>query len=313
MRSRTRRYGPAWIAALIGIGYAGAAAPQTARPEAAPAIPVPSQRTAGAGGVELAVYEAGVRGRPAIVFIHGFSQNTMTWKPQFSGPLADRFHLVGYDLRGHGASETPPAPNGYVESTLWADDLAAVIRDRGLQRPVLVGWSYGGYIIADYLRRYGDADLGGVVLVAAVTKNGTEEAAGFLTDEVLAIFGDVLASEVGRSLAGTRALVDLWAAPGSSDWQLGYGSAMMVPPEVRSAMFSRVLDNDDVLTGVRVPTLVVHGRDDRIVRVRASEHAASMVKGARLVLYEGAGHTPHRDDPGRFNRDLAEFVGSLQR
>ena len=56
---------------------------------------------------------------------------------------------------------------------LWADDLAAVIKARNLQRPVLVGWSYGGYTIADYVRKFGDAGLGGLVFLAAVTKNGT--------------------------------------------------------------------------------------------------------------------------------------------
>ena len=45
--------------------------------------------------------------------------------------------------------------------------MAAVIDQTGLEQPVLVAWSYGGYIVADYLRAYGDAHIGGINLVGA--------------------------------------------------------------------------------------------------------------------------------------------------
>jgi pimeloyl-ACP methyl ester carboxylesterase len=91
-------------------------------------------------------------------------------------------------------------------------------------------------------------------------------------------------------------------------WEISYGSAMMVPPEVRVAMFSRVLDNDDVLARIRVPTLAIHGTGDRIVRVSAATHTASTVPKAKLLLYDGVGHAPHLEAPERLGRDLAEFV-----
>ncbi|CAN5621427.1 hypothetical protein BH23GEM9_BH23GEM9_26790 [soil metagenome] len=96
--------------------------------------------------------------------------------------------------------------------------------------------------------------------------------------------------------------------PGSEGWLTAYGSAMMVGPEVRQAMFGRVLENDDVLARIRVPTLVVHGADDRIVLKTAAEHTARTVPGARLLVYDGVGHAPHYQAADRFNRDLAEFV-----
>jgi non-heme chloroperoxidase len=270
-----------------------------------------SEKVVGGAGLTLTVYDAGRSGARSVVFIHGFTQNALTWDHQFRG-LADRFHVVAYDLRGHGASEKPLDAAQYTDPALWADDLAAVIRSRGLDRPVLVGWSYGGYVIADYIRRYGDAELGGLVFVAATTKNGTEEAAAHLTEDVLEIFPQVLASDVRTSLAGTRALTKMFAGPRPEEWELAFGSAMMVPSEVRLAMFSRLLDNDDVLARIGVATLVVHGRRDRIVRVAAAEHTARTVPGARLLVYPGAGHAPHLDHAARFSRDLAEFIASIR-
>jgi non-heme chloroperoxidase len=269
-----------------------------------------SGKIVGGGGLNISVYDAGSAGAPPIVFIHGFSQNFMTWDRQFRD-LADRFHVNAYDFRGHGSSEKPLEPEKYTDSSLWADDLAAVIQSRNLHRPVLVGWSYGGYVIADYIRKYGDAGLGGLVFVGATTKNGTEEAAGFLTEEVLGIFGDVLAPDVRTSLDATGALARMFAPP--QQWEVAFGSAMMVAPQIRLAMFSRLLDNDDVLASIRVPTLVMHGANDRIVRLSAAEHTARTIPGAKLLVYNGLGHAPHLDNPVRFNRDLAEFVRSVWR
>ena len=61
---------------------------------------------------------------------------------------------MAYDLRGHGMSEAPLGPEHYTNGELWADDVA-IIDQLGLERPVLVGWSYGGFIICDYLRAHG--------------------------------------------------------------------------------------------------------------------------------------------------------------
>jgi pimeloyl-ACP methyl ester carboxylesterase len=264
---------------------------------------------AGGGGLRLTVYEGGKASGPSIVFIHGFTGSYLSWERQLFGPLAEEFRLLAYDLRGHGASDKPLDPSRYTDATLWADDLDAVIRAKQLHRPVLVGWSYGGYVIADYVRRYGDQALGGVVFVGANTKNGTAQATGYLTDEVLALFGDVLSTDVLKSLDGTRALTGLFGNRVRGRLrERAYGTAMMVPSAVRAAMFNRLLDNDDVLTRILVPTLVMHGDADRIVRLSAATHTVATVPGARLIVYDGVGHAVQFDAPQRFGRDLSEFV-----
>ena len=270
-----------------------------------------AERMSGGGGVAISVYDRGAPGTRPIVFIHGFSQSFLTWDDQFR-ELAPSFHIVAYDLRGHGASEKPLDPALYTESLPWAEDLAAVIRAKNLQRPVLVGWSYGGYVIADFVRRFGDGGLGGIVFLAAVTKNGTEEATAFLSQEVLSVFADILSPDVRNSIDGTRALASMFSKRGSDEWEVAVASAMMVPASVRLAMFSRLLDNDDVLASIRVPTLVVHGAGDRVVKQSAAEHIARTVPGAKLLVYPGAGHAPHLENGPRFNRDLAEFVRSIR-
>lgn len=81
----------------------------------------------------------GEPGRPPILFIHGWSQCHLCWSGQVSSQLAASFRMVTFDNRGHGTSGKPLDPGSYADERLWADDLAAVIDQTGLDRPVLVG------------------------------------------------------------------------------------------------------------------------------------------------------------------------------
>src|SRR4030095_2382669 len=103
----------------------------------------------GGGGLRLHVREWGKADGPPIVFIHGLSQSHLCWAKQYDSALSGEFRLIAYDLRGHGMSEAPLEQALYTDAGLWADDLAAIIEELHLDRPVLVGWSYGGFVICD--------------------------------------------------------------------------------------------------------------------------------------------------------------------
>lgn len=129
------------------------------------AEPTATYDVRGGGGVRLYAGEWGNRqGRP-VLFIHGWSASHVCWARQLDERLAQEFRLVAFDNRGHGMSEKPMDPESYRDPRLWADDLAAVIDQLGLDRPVLVAWSYGGFIVSDYVRAYGEDRIGGVNLV----------------------------------------------------------------------------------------------------------------------------------------------------
>ena len=96
----------------------------------------------------LSVYEAEPRGARPIVFIHGLSQTFMNCGMRSSAAC----QTPSTESPTTSAAMAPRQPleaDRYTNSSLWADDLAAVIQTYNLQRPVLVGWSYGGYVIAD--------------------------------------------------------------------------------------------------------------------------------------------------------------------
>ena len=156
----------------------------------------------GGGGTRLHLVEAGDPRGPSILFLHGCSQSWLTWDRQMRSELARRYRLVAMDLRGHGSSERPR--DGYDDSRLWAADVDAAIRELELDRPILCGWSYGPLVILDYIRHYGEERIGGIHLVGAVTKLGSEAAAAVLSAEFLALLPGLFSSDVGEAVRGLR-------------------------------------------------------------------------------------------------------------
>src|ERR1700742_2810797 len=91
-----------------------------------------------AGGHQTVLHtsEYGNASGPEIVFIHGWSQSELCWSAQVGSNLADVFRIITFDLRGHGRSGRPTSIEAYTDGRLWADDLAAVIEQTQLSRPV---------------------------------------------------------------------------------------------------------------------------------------------------------------------------------
>ena len=264
----------------------------------------------GGGGLGLHVREWGRADGPPILFIHGLSQSHLCWAKQYQSALAEEFRLVAYDLRGHGMSQAPLEPEHYTDGRLWADDVAAIIDQLRLDRPVLVGWSYGGFVICDYLRAHGQdriaaIDFAGAVVTLGEAAFGTLIGPGFLDH-----FPDATADDLPTNIRGMRALVKGWPAKPypPEEVEALLCSAMVVPARIRANLAARQIDGDDVLRTLGVPLLVSHGRADTVVLPAMAEHVLATCPAAEASWYEGVGHTAFLEDPERFNRELAALT-----
>ena len=275
--------------------------------------PIATHEVRGGAGVRLHVREWGNREGLPILLIHGWSQSQLCWAHQVAGGLAEDFHLVTFDSRGHGMSEKPAGAEHYRDPQLWADDVAAVIDRSGLDRPVVVAWSYGGFIVTDYVRAHGEGAIGGINLVggAAMLKPPAFDhiGPGFLENAPAACSPDLAAN-----IAAIRRFLEACTASplGPDDWSTAVCVSMVVPPEVRGALISREIDADDVLSGLSVPVLVTHGRRDAIILPSMAEHVLHVCRTAEPSWYDGVGHLPFLEDPVRFDRELGEFVNRVR-
>ena len=262
-------------------------------------------------GLELATYETGTPDGPAILFLHGFSQSALSWQGQMQDDgLGAQFRMVAYDLRGHGASGQPADPARYADDSLFAGDTAAVIAALGLKRPVLVGWSYAGRLINDYLRLHGDAALAGINYVAART-NSDPAFNGPGNQHLRAMCRADLAAEIAAAVAFVAACHHLPPPPEVLSRALA--QTMRVPPAVRRAHLTRPPDDGAVLAQIACPVLVTHGTEDQLVLPGLAAVTAAAVPGAAVSLYQGIGHAPFVEDCPRFNRELAAFTLRCQR
>jgi pimeloyl-ACP methyl ester carboxylesterase len=166
----------------------------------------------GGGGLRLHVREWGRSDGPPILFLHGLSQSHLCWSRQYDSGLAEEFRLVACDLRGHGMSEAPGDPGHYTDGRLWADDVAAIVDRLGLDRPVLVGWSYGAFVICDYLRAYGPDRIAGINLVAGAVKLGPAAFGTLIGPGFLDHFADAASDDLPTAIRGVRGLVGAFPA-----------------------------------------------------------------------------------------------------
>ena len=262
----------------------------------------------GGGGLKLHVRESGDPQGAAIFFIHGWSQNHLCWTHQFESDLADEFRLVAIDIRGHGMSDKPLEAEHYTDGRLWADDIAGVISALGLERPVLVGWSYGSFIISDYLRAYGADSISGInhVATAVMLNENLDNIGPVFINHVQGASVPDLPTNISTMRSFLKACT---VQPISeADWETVLCFNMIVPPQVRLALVSRQIDSDDVLSEMTVPVLVTHGAEDAVVLPSMAQHVLEVCPSAEASWYEGVGHLPFLEDPERFNRELAEFT-----
>jgi pimeloyl-ACP methyl ester carboxylesterase len=267
----------------------------------------------GGGGVRLHVREWGKAEGPPILFLHGWSQNHLCWVKQYESALADEFRLVACDLRGHGMSEAPLGAEHYTDDALWAADLAAIIDELSLALPVLVGWSYGAFVICDYVRTHGAKRIAAINFVEGVTKLGEAAFGTFIGPSFLDHFADATVDDLPTNMQAMRSFVRtcLVKPVSADDLETAVCWNVVVPAHVRAALGARAID-DDVLHALEVPMLVTHGRMDSVVLPAMADHVLATCPTARASWYDGVGHAPHLEEPERFNRELAELTRQVR-
>lgn len=253
---------------------------------------------------------------PPVVLVHGWPLNADTWDDLAVALVEAGFRVVAYDRRGFGRSAQPW--NGYDYDTL-ADDLACVLQQLDLQDATLVGFSMGGGEVARYLSRHGAGSVQRAVLVSSVLpfRLKTEdnpagaEASAFdrmaraLHDDRAKFFTGFFRDFFGAGLLDNRV----------SDEVLRWAHGLAMQASLRATVASmRAFSSTDFrgdLAAFQVPTLFIHGTDDKTVPMNASSRlAVAAIPSARLIAYEGAPHGVFVTHKQRLAKDLLAFLRS---
>jgi len=257
--------------------------------------------------IRLHVVEAGEG--PALVLLHGLSATHANWEYTIRA-FADRWHVVAPDLPGHGRSAKPDAP---YTIDFYAGVIRSLGRELGIDEAVVIGNSLGGQIAIELGLAY-----------PAWTR------------------ALVLAAPAGRFGAGVQAM--RWAIGAAArpavlrialPWALARGvhdPSLPACEERRRILVERLVAEDypgfaraitrslvgsiaaghQPLAQLTQPTLLVWGRNDRLVGLSGSRRVLRALPHARLAVLERCGHLPMLEQPQQFNRVVADFLRTVE-
>ncbi|MGI5456366.1 alpha/beta fold hydrolase [Streptomyces sp. CA-249302] len=238
-----------------------------------------------------------------LVLIHGHPFDHTMWGPQLAAFSASR-RVIAPDLRGYGTS--PAAVTHFEE---FAQDVAALLDEHGVEACVLAGLSMGGQIAMDFYRQFPGRVRG---LVLADTFPAPETPEGVRTRHAMA---DRLLREGMRGYADE--VLEKMVAPYAPPEVKSHVHRMMTntrPESAAAALRARAARPDyrALLTTVTVPTLVVVGADDTYTPVTDAEAMRAALPDSTLRVIEGAAHLPNLERPGEFNEVLDEFMARVE-
>lgn len=263
-------------------------------------------------------YEDHGSGKP-VIFIHGYPLSGASWEKQVPALLDQGYRVITYDRRGFGKSSQPTG--GYHYDT-FAEDLHKVITHLNLQDFALVGFSMGGGEIARYFGKYGSAGVSKAVIIGGVppfllktddNPEGVE--AGVFEGIQKAVAADRYAffTEFFKNFYNTDLLLGKRVSEQAvqASWNIA-AQASATASVACVPTWHEDFRRD--LARVDVPTLVIHGDDDRIVPMAAAgQRTAKLVKDARLVVVKGGPHCIPWTHAQEVNAELLSFLGATHK
>ena len=252
-------------------------------------------------GATIAYDDQGA-GRP-LVLVHGITESRRAWDPVVPY-LADTWRVISIDMRGHGESSRQEP----YDPLRLAADVAGVVEALALEEPLLVGHSMGAVVVTAYAAA--GHPTRGVVNVDQPLRLGAfktllEPLVPMLRGDD-ATFREAIAAMFavldGPLPPTERARLDALSSPEQAVVLGIWEPVLEQPAEVLDAMAA------DLLSGITVPYLALHGSDPGLDYVA---WLTGLVDGTRLEVWPDTGHYPQLIDPDRFRERLDQFDGGL--
>ncbi len=257
---------------------------------------------------------------PALLLIHGMAGNFENWLAVIE-PLARDRTVIAPDLPGHGSSE--PGGGDYSLGAL-ATGLRDLLLALGHDRATLVGHSLGGGIAMQFTYQFPEM----VERLVLVSSGGLGPDVSPILRAAALPGADlfIAATAAAGQRAGSalrRALGTVGVRPSADVAEVARGYASLADPERRNAFLAtlrsvvgthgqRVAAHDRLYLADELPLLIIWGERDPIIPAHHGEHAHQAIPGSRLEIFDGVGHLPQLEAPGRFIAVLERFLAETE-
>ena len=261
----------------------------------------PTIKRAGlASGITLEYAQQGKTDGVPVIFLHGGTDSWRSFERVLSY-LPESIRAFALSQRGHGDSDRPD--DGYTIPRMAAD-VAEFMDAVGLSSAVLVGHSMGSLVTQRFAIDYGERTTA-MILASATPSMVGNEPVGELA-AALETIGDPIPYELAREFQESTL-----AQPIPQDFlETAIDECRKPPVRVWRAACAGILEFDvsSELGQVTAPTLVIHGEQDTFMTRTHHDAVVRAIRGARLCIYEGAGHAMHWEEPSRFAADVVALV-----
>ena len=264
-----------WVALVAAVG----AEAWKTTPMPGP-MPVPAVHAlVSVNGVKL-YYATFGEGAP-VILLHGGAGHGDHWANQVPA-LAEKFKVIVVDSRGHGRSTRDDKPLSY---RLMADDVLALMDELEIDQAALIGWSDGGAVALDVALRHPER-------VSKLVAYGTN----YNLTGMRSGGGATFSAYFARCAADYAKL---------SPTPKGYSGLLQA---LRPMWRTQPNYTDQEIAGIKVPTLVLDGDHDEIIRQEHVKEMARLISGAKLVLIPDSSHFSLFQQPAAFNRAVLAFL-----
>jgi non-heme chloroperoxidase len=258
--------------------------------------------------VRLPYAEQGDPSGLPVLLLHGFADSWRSFELVLPH-LPESIHAFALSLRGHGDASRPATGYGVRD---FAADVAEFQDAMHLRTAVVVGHSMGSGVALRFAIDHPERTMG-LVLVGASPTMGATEAAREFWDSTVSQLTDPVDPALVRGM--TESVLAQPVPPAFLDTVVREG--LKVPALVWKAAFEsrwrREGDYSAALSEITAPTLIVWGDQDARYPRGEQDALAAAIAGSRLLVYHGAGHFLHWEEPQHFGSDLLTFVQGLSK
>jgi len=258
--------------------------------------------------VHLHITDAG-EGKP-IVLIHGWPLSDEMYEYQYNDLINKNFRTIGITLRGFGKSDKPYEAYNY---DVHAADIKKVLKKLDIEDAVLVGFSMGGAIAARYVSEYKSARVSKLVLAGAAAPIWTQREdfpynlpKSAVDDLIKLNFKDrpKLLSDFAKIFSATETSLN----EGIGTWLNGIGLSASSYAMAQCLVALRDTDLRPDLAKITIPTLILHGKNDKICSFDLAEQMKAAISGSHLVTFQKSGHSLFLEETHKFNTELIKFA-----
>ena len=254
-----------------------------------------------ANGIRIHYWRTGGSNKPSLVMAHGSSDDALCWT-NLAREFQDQYDIVMYDARGHGLSDPPSsadAPDVQVE------DLAGLIRELKLTRPILMGHSMGSSAVARFAAKYPDVARAVILEDPGLVRNTAAAAAPAQTPEQrrAAILARNNTTEEAL-VAGCMKNSPKW---GRSECEFWAPSKRRHHPATVANAPSSLPPVSELFPKITAPTLILKADAQGELRKQNEEVAARLPRG-KIVHIEGAGHNVRRENKAQTIEVMKAFL-----